>query len=523
MYVDESEIVIIGDFQSFPSEIYDNSERNNTTRNPLSIHLKLFLQENLLELVDITNGHGPTITYQHKTLPHCSYIDHIAVLKETTLAVSSCQVHNFDPINVSDHQPISFSIEYNPSLQDLIDEVIPKNVIPKYAWLDDDFLNVYKTEVGNKVADISSTHLEIDISCNMLNDILSSSASKAFESCFSGRQKCSYSKEWWTPAVSNAKQLLSAHFKLWKQEGFPKNEYSPTYNRFLMARRNFRQAVKNAQNRVIYKKYTDINGLKNTKPRDFWKNIRQLKKTNIKRSLSINNKQSNEDISNEFADHFNTLLNCLRMKKEGTPKALPNVSAEVFQISTEDVKEAIALLKCSKSPDPFGVVAEHIKYADNDEIYTWLTEPYNSMFNLGTTAQCLSTSIIIPLVKSYKKSLKSFNNYRGICIIPMLTKILEYIILIKCPNIKESHPSQYGFKQNSSTLHAEFLINETLKYYNKKHSAVYMCSLDAEKAFDSCDWSVLFDKLYHDKMIPLPVVKVIASLYEKGTSQVCKL
>ena len=47
-----------------------------------------------------------------------------------------------------------------------------------------------------------------------------------------------------------------------------------------------------------------------------------------------------------------------------------------------------------------------------------------------------------------------------------------------------------------------------------------MFLLDAEKAFDSCNWNALFRKLVEEKNIPPHVVKVISSLYQSGTAQV---
>ena len=288
---------------------------NNTTRNNLSSPLKLFLQENCLELVDITNGSGPTTTYQHKTLPHSSYIDHIAVLKETSLFITSCLVHDRTLHNMSDHQPVSISIKQNPTYHDIVNKEYPNNNIPKYAWKDDNFLSTYNNEVSDRLDKIQINDMNIESSCNMINDILGESANKAFDICYSTRKKCSFSKKWWTPEVSRTKQILSTHFKLWKEDGFPKTPESLSYNRFMMSRKNFRKAIKNAQNETIYKKYSYINSLKNTKPKNFWKEIRKLKNTNITRPFTINNKQSDEEITKEFADHFNTLLNTPRVKK----------------------------------------------------------------------------------------------------------------------------------------------------------------------------------------------------------------
>nr|XP_047143087.1 uncharacterized protein LOC124817275 [Hydra vulgaris] len=57
------------------------------------------------------------------------------------------------------------------------------------------------------------------------------------------------------------------------------------------------------------------------------------------------------------------------------------------------------------------------------------------------------------------------------------TEILDYN--------KHKHPLQFGFTKSSSTLNVEFVISETIKHYNNNNSPVYLCSLDAEKAYSS--------------------------------------
>ena len=182
-------------------------------------------------------------------------------------------------------------------------------------------------------------------------------------------------------------------------------------------------------------------------------------------------------------------------------------------------KTAVKRLKLNKSQDPDCMLAEHFIYADSDILYQYLCDYYNKIFQLGYTPPTLSKSTIIPLVKSYKKSLSDANNYCDISLIPILTKILELLILSTCPTLKNLNKSQFGFTEETSTLHAAFTIKETINNYNKLNSAVYICSLDAEKAFDSCNWEILFNKL-KEKSIPLNIIKILTSLYQNGTVSV---
>ena len=132
----------------------------------------------------------------------------------------------------------------------------------------------------------------------------------------------------------------------------------------------------------------------------------------------------------------------------------------------------------------------------------------------------LSTSVIIPLVKSYRKSLHDGNNYRGISLTPIMTKIIEKTILNKCPKVKQHNHMQFGFAENSSTIHAELFIKETIQKYNSEHTPIYLYSLDAEKAFDTCNWLKLFTTLHLKQIVPNLVIKFLIKSYLQGDATI---
>ena len=74
-----------------------------------------------------------------------------------------------------------------------------------------------------------------------------------------------------------------------------------------------------------------------------------------------------------------------------------------FQINTNDIETDITLLKTNKSFNPFDLVAEHILYAENDNLNIWLCDLFNEIFKTGKTPKELSKSRMIPLGKSLLK------------------------------------------------------------------------------------------------------------------------
>ena len=79
---------------------------------------------------------------------------------------------------------------------------------------------------------------------------------------------------------------------------------------------------------------------------------------------------------------------------------------------------------------------------------------------------------------------------------------------------------QFGFTSNASTTHAELFISDTIKRYNKGGSPIYICSLDAEKAFDSITWFNLFNRLDQKKVLPKIVIRFLINLYTQGASSI---
>ena len=94
-------------------------------------------------------------------------------------------------------------------------------------------------------------------------------------------------------------------------------------------------------------------------------------------------------------------------------------------------------------------------------------------------------------------------HYRGIALSSLFCKLFDTCIISKHYENLYSNNLQFAYKPNTSTVQSVSSIIETISYYLDKKSKIFMCTLNASKAFDKVNLLVLFNKLYKKHLCPL--------------------
>ena len=154
----------------------------------------------------------------------------------------------------------------------------------------------------------------------------------------------------------------------------------------------------------------------------------------------------------------------------------------------EEVEHAVQNMKLKKSTGPDNLSAEHLRYGGHC-IVTWLLEILNSIIDTELVPLSLKSGITIPIYKGGGKDPLDTNNYRGITINSVISKILELLIINRLePLFMEAgvpHSNQSAYRKQVSCADAIFTTQEVINRYLQEGSKVYMCLYDLQKAFNS--------------------------------------
>ena len=144
---------------------------------------------------------------------------------------------------------------------------------------------------------------------------------------------------------------------------------------------------------------------------------------------------SDRDIAEAFTKHYTTSEQVSKemktqenhIKKTIKRNILKEDSQNIFnkELSMEELKQAISLLKCGKAPGPDGIMTEFIKHLGPMALNTYL-----SLFNQiwrTTVPSDWKKSIVIPILKPNKNP-DSISSYRPISLTSILGKTMESMV-----------------------------------------------------------------------------------------------
>ena len=171
-------------------------------------------------------------------------------------------------------------------------------------------------------------------------------------------------------------------------------------------------------------------------------------------------------------------------------------------------------MKTGKAAGIDGIVMEHIKHS-HPIVFVILTTMFNLIILSGYVPNDVGVGVTTPIPKSETRgTCLSVNDFRGITVSPVLSKLFEHCLLVRFNKYLFSSCYQFGFKKGMSCSHAIFLVRNTVDHFVKHDSTVNICALDVSKAFDKINISGLLTKLL-SRNIPVSFINLLKSWYNK--------
>ena len=187
------------------------------------------------------------------------------------------------------------------------------------------------------------------------------------------------------------------------------------------------------------------------------------------------------------------------------------------EITTSEVRTAIAKMKMGKATGPSGIGAEMLKAAGEAGVM-WVTDLCNAIMKDGKVPNDWRKSWMVTVYKGKGDALEC-GSYRGIKLLDQVMKVFERVLEVRLRKRVKIDEMQFGFSPGKGTTDAIFIIRQVQEKFLAKRKDLWMAFVDLEKAFDRVPREVLWwslRRLGADEWM----VKVIKALYEGATTAV---
>ena len=512
--LDTTSVNIVGDWNADlinPSHLHGPLLRQFSNETSLIISSERMLPENTFTFVSemrlgetswldhcVSTQDGHNIILNMKVGYHLAFRDHLPVFMELDLCKLpevEEEINNVMPkINWEKYDSIKLR-EYS-----LMSDIYLRSIsIPREA------LDCRDTKCKN-VAHIHQLKKFYDSICKCLTD--------ASRDTFEIRERKPYNcRPGFNEHVKELHDIARKRFVAWREANRPRNPDNPFFKEMTSSRARFKLAlryIKRHENQL--RQDAIANALCNEGDGSFWKEIRKIGTNNVPLPTSIESATGKKEIVELWRNHFESLMNCVNGKSSDELEYKCEYSPNMVIIPSQ-IEDAINKLVEGKSCGLDGIYAEHLKHC-SVSYRPLIAECMTSMLVHGYLPDNLMSVVLVPIIKDKSGKINSIDNYRPIAIASVMSKVLEILLLERLSDYLLTSSNQFGFKAKHSTDTCIYVLKEAVDHYVGQQSSVYLCFLDASKAFDRVTHYTLFNKLIK-RGVPGYLVRILIYWYTK--------
>ena len=452
---------------------------------------------------------GPIETFQSFDGGPSSSIDHILMNTGLRDSVNRAAVLNNQQFSLSDHHPVLCILNLDSELS------IPHTSTskPSVSWekaFTSDKITDYTFAVSQNLWSVAFPKKVNKVIIDSYYVQITSAIRKAEIETLPYKTFKRHIKPYWNEDLSVFRDFMRSSRIEWINNCHCYNDNCVVFNNYKKAKKLFRDSLRKAVDEYESKLAKQIEDEVDVDQKAIW-SILNRRKTKPSSCCAL--KKGDDvftdanDISEIWYEHFqhvfapSTYTDQDReheiMERVSSIRAIAKQELNNVCIDFSCVYDIISHLKRNKACGHDGISYEHIKYGGK-LLIKHLTHLFNMVLQEAYIPNDWRRSIIILLYKREGKPKNDTNSYRGISLVPCITKIFEKILDILLTSLRHDFPNvqQVAYQKMLSSLNASFNLQELTFHHIERNGTIIIILLDSTKAFDTVPHDGLRIKLH---------------------------
>ena len=515
--LDTTCVYVVGDYNA---DMSDN-------RSLFANHMANFCQENGFVLSSVQMLPLDSFTYISESHHTVSWLDHCVSSNDAHDAIKNIEIcYN---LATTDHIPVTMSLDVNnlPVLSKHANDYV--NYKLDWSKLQQADINNYCTQTDILLQDINvPTEAAVCRNIHCKNDSHVKGITKFYDNIveclkvagepLKKMSKCTHKgKPGWNEHVAELHTASREAFTLWKDSGCAKQ--GPIFELKKRTNARFKYALRFIKNNEDTMRGNSLaSKLKNNRVEDFWKEVKIINNCRTPLPTNIEGVVGSDKIVELFRKNYCDLFNCVQDSRYDVNDVKNVKYSEDVVVRADEIRDAIYKLDLNKSCGDDSIYAEHLKNASL-RIVPLLAICMTGLLVHGVLPDSMIAVLLVPVIKNKTGKISSKDNYRPIALASVLSKVLERILLDRLELYLLTNDNQYGFKRKHGTDMCVFALKEIVAKYRSLNATMFLCFLDASKAFDRVNHTKLFQKLSL-RGVPGYLIRILAYWYTNQTMMV---